>query len=234
MLCAVLPTMATRVLAIPRHGRTRDLLCMNMNTNMNICTLTNGAHKKRFPVTEHFLFMQRTTMATITSTKTVVAASTTARSSSSTAREYYNVKQDEFEPFMVSNKFFRNRDINGVNELVYDQKIIRHKQLFIIRIFSSINPNGNSRGSGLDRIRVVVFHDEKPFGSTKQVNRLRNWQNNLSTKMKQAIAEVLETKICPRCGRPMVKRKNCKDGEMRHFWGCTGFPRHCEFTVSIM
>lgn len=38
-------------------------------------------------------------------------------------------------------------------------------------------------------------------------------------------------KNCPLCERPMRVRKQGKTGEV--FWGCTGYPKHCQHTVPI-
>lgn len=49
----------------------------------------------------------------------------------------------------------------------------------------------------------------------------------------QKIQEIFDgtLKICPKCERPLVIRTPRKGGEQ--FWGCSGFPQGCRFTMPI-
>jgi hypothetical protein len=65
---------------------------------------------------------------------------------------------------------------------------------YLIHIYTSINPDDMSRGVGQDAIRVCVFTSEPKwvFG-TKRVNRTKNWQKSIISRI-----EELETRLMER------------------------------------
>jgi hypothetical protein len=148
------------------------------------------------------------------------------------AREYYQISQDEFEDAiglrkgeLVSGLAFLPCNSNGgrFEELVYDAIIDEQNS---IRIYSSIIPGKGARDAGQDAIRVVrMFWTAtgkiKPIGKEKRVNRIQNWRANLLAR----IAAVVSTNEirCPRCGEPMKERR----GPHGKFWGCIGYPSCC-------
>ena len=142
------------------------------------------------------------------------------------AKEFYAVSLKEMDLFLRSLGFTPLTLPNTI-ELVYG-KIIKHNgHVLSQRVFTAINPNGNSRELGEDAIRVqlVVRHERDALliGKTQKVLRLKTWAVNLR-KVINAWEE--QYKVCPGCGMPMTIR-NGRDG--KPFWGCsTYFKTKCD------
>lgn len=64
---------------------------------------------------------------------------------------------------------------------------------YVVRIYTTINPDDVSRKVGSDAIRCGVFssNGEWMFGS-KRVNRTKNWQNSIKSRV-QELEERLQT-----------------------------------------
>ncbi len=131
---------------------------------------------------------------------------------------YTNITQTEMEEFLLP-KGFVQMSLAGVAELVYGMVVRKSKMVFTIRIYTGINPNGQSRKKGEDAIRViVVWRSQKgrvyKVATSKRVHRVVRWRYNLQTRL-DAWDDVVVLK-CALCGSPMVKRK----GLSGEFWGC--------------
>jgi hypothetical protein len=74
---------------------------------------------------------------------------------------------------------------------------------YIIRIYTTINPEDVSRGVGTDAIRVGVFTSkgEWVFG-TKRVNRTKNWKKSIQQRiqeLEERLNKQLENYKCAEC-----------------------------------
>lgn len=138
-------------------------------------------------------------------------------------KRFTPISAAEMETFLTD-KGFQKMNLPGVTELVFG-KIIRVGNLKLsLRIYTAINPNGESRECGSDAIRITLFHRfTKPVAGPDQIEiipvnsmkclRTKNWRTNMSN----AIDKVQKIKVCPKCGNPMVER----EGQYGKFWGCT-------------
>lgn len=146
---------------------------------------------------------------------------------------YTPVTQSEMEEILLPQGFQRT-SIPGVTEIVYSKSMERNLEL---RVFSSIDPNGNSRACGEDAIRVRLFGLDtlavgdpwRPLSGSKRVHRTQGWRKNLQERIDKW-AE-LTPPACPNCGGRMTERY--KQGKKSHkFWGCLRFP-NCRGTLPI-
>lgn len=132
-------------------------------------------------------------------------------------KEFYNISQDEMEAVLLPMGYQR-MTLPNTYELVYGKVIKIGKHRLSLRIYSGINPTGQSKAVGKDAIRVRLFamyKDEPVRVGTKRINckRLKTWANNLLSAIDRLIASFEE---CPACGAPMREIKY-KD---RYFNGC--------------
>lgn len=148
--------------------------------------------------------------------------------------EYVNVTHDEMGPFLTLRHGFQRMEIEGTRELVYG-RIHRHEGIAIsLRVYTGINPDGNSRAKGQDAIRLVLFvrdSEGKPriIGVEKRVHRVKGWRKNLENRLNNW--QELLGPVCPKCGGFMVQRSQRKNRKAK-FWGCSQFPQ-CNGTMPI-
>lgn len=152
-------------------------------------------------------------------------------------RRYTNITVDEFETFLDSIAQFEQDDDADANEAVYTISL-PHDELEV-RIFSTINPDGNARNCGNDAIRTVVWHteDEVPVGGREKTLRIaptdsnpEGWKANLRPKIEDLVLNWREYYggSCPRCGATLALR----DGSYGEFLGCTNYP-DCDHTEDV-
>ena len=111
--------------------------------------------------------------------------------------KYIEIKLDEMTEFLESLGFIlHKRDTK--TEWVANKIFESNNNTYIIRIYTSINPEERSRGVGTDAIRVGVFssNGEWIFG-TKRVNRTKNWKKSIESRIKELEKRLMEqnTKI---------------------------------------
>lgn len=101
---------------------------------------------------------------------------------------YVEISLEEMSKFLESLEF-RMHKRDPKTEWVANKIYLCNGNNYIIRVYTTINPEERSRGVGSDAIRVGVFssNGEWIFGS-KRVNRTKNWQNSI----KQRITELEE------------------------------------------
>jgi ssDNA-binding Zn-finger/Zn-ribbon topoisomerase 1 len=137
------------------------------------------------------------------------------------AARFCNITESEMDAFMKERNF-RRMTIPGTIELVYGKIVNIGEKRLSLRVYSAINPTGESRAKGKDAIRVQLYYmyNEKPcpIGKSQKCLRVENWKANLSKAIDKH-AENFE--ICPRCGHPMVERENTRTKEK--FWGCVTY-----------
>ena len=138
-----------------------------------------------------------------------------------------NVTHDDISGFL-SPQGFKKIAVPGAVEIVYGKRVDIEGKMMTLRVYTGINPDGDSRGCGEDAIRCAVFF-RKPDGSvrmiggSKRVHRVKGWKKNLQNRLDN-FAEQLGPP-CPQCESPMVLR----DGKRGEFWGCSGYPE-CKAT----
>lgn len=106
---------------------------------------------------------------------------------------YVEIKLEEMTEFLESQGFIMHKRDSKTewvaNRIIEPEKTPRG--LYIIRVYTSINPEDVSRGVGTDAIRVGVFssNGEWLFGS-KRVNRTKNWRKSIKSRISE-----LETRL---------------------------------------
>ncbi len=103
---------------------------------------------------------------------------------------YVEISLEEMKQFLESQEFIMHkRDLK--TEWVANKIYSCNGNNYVIRVYTTINPEDVSRKVGSDAIRVGVFNSngEWMFG-TKRVNRTKNWQKSIKTRIQE-----LETRL---------------------------------------
>ena len=98
---------------------------------------------------------------------------------------YVEISLKEMSEFLESLGFtMHKRDPN--TEWVANKIFTVDNNNYLIRVYTSINPEDRSRGVGTDAIRVGVYtsNGEWVFGS-KRCNRTKNWKNAIQTRIQE-------------------------------------------------
>ena len=137
---------------------------------------------------------------------------------------YVNIPAEEMAAYL-SPMGFQAMECDGTVELVYGVRVDRDDMPLSLRIYTGINPNGQSREVGKDAIRVQVMWRDgggevHRVGGSKRVHRVAGWRKNLLARL-EAWEEAIRGR-CPRCGAPKVARKNKKGEE---FTSCVMWPK---------
>jgi len=140
--------------------------------------------------------------------------------------EYVNVTSEEMGPFLTLRHKFQRMEIDGTTELVYGRLYDYNGIKVSLRVYTGINPDGNSRAKGKDAIRLVLFvrgPDGKPkiVGLMKRVHRVKGWRKNLENRL-ETWREMLGP-TCPKCSKLMALRSQRKNKKSK-FWGCMNYP----------
>lgn len=149
--------------------------------------------------------------------------------------EYYNISVEEINAFLLP-QGFQAMSLPNTHELVYGKRINQNGMQMTMRVYTGINPSGESRGVGDDAMHVNLFirlpngEIKKLFGS-KRVHRVKGWKKNLQDRINE-VSQNIPKKMCNRCGLPMVLRegKNKSTGKEYKFYGCVGYPQ-CSNTL---
>lgn len=136
---------------------------------------------------------------------------------------FYNISRQEMESFLTG-EGFKPLQLDGVIELVYGKIVNHNGHKLSLRVYTAVNPTGESRAKGSDAIRIQLYWmfegKPVPVGKSQKCLRVTNWKAN----MKAAIARYADAenfRNCPACGMPMVLRENRTTGEP--FWGCSTY-----------
>jgi len=134
---------------------------------------------------------------------------------------FYNINRNEMHSFLLS-QGFQAMSIPGTIELVYGKIVTHEGHKLSLRVYTAINPTGESRKKGSDAIRIQLFwmYDGKPVpvGKAQKCLRVPTWKKNMTAAI-AAHAAPENFKTCPACGSPLVQRENGQTGE--EFWGCS-------------
>ncbi len=139
------------------------------------------------------------------------------------AAHYYPVTKNEVDGFLTGLGFVSLK-LKGVVELVYAKIVRIGGHHLSLRIYTAVNPDGESREKGTDAIRLRLFMRVEdgivPVGRPQKCLRVESWRVNLRKAIKR-VADPHNFRLCPACGNPMMVRKNKSTGD--EFWGCSLF-----------
>jgi len=143
--------------------------------------------------------------------------------------EYYNISVEEMNNFLVP-QGFSQVVLPGTRELVYGKRVDANNMKMTLRVYTGIDPSGQSRDVGEDAMRVNLFvklpsgEIKKLFGS-KRVHRVKGWMKNLQSRINDALQQMPQ-RMCEKCGLPMILRegKSKTTGKPYSFYGCVGYP----------
>lgn len=134
---------------------------------------------------------------------------------------FQNITATEMSEFLTG-QGFQQMTLPGTVELVYGKIVYVGDHRLSLRIYTAINPSGESREKGSDAIRVQLFwmYDGKPtpVGKAQKCLRVPSWRKNLQAAI-DAHAQPEQFRVCPKCGSPMVIRHRGSD--KAEFWGCS-------------
>jgi len=143
---------------------------------------------------------------------------------------FYNISLDEMREFLEAQGFAQIK-LPRTTELVFAKRVDQDDLPLSLRIYTGINPSGNSRAVGKDAIRVTLFMrtPEKiiKLGGSKRVHRVLNWKKNLQDRLDSWL-DFMPKHKCSKCGNPMVPRK----GQFGNFLGCSQYPE-CKNTAKV-
>lgn len=134
---------------------------------------------------------------------------------------FQNITATEMSEFLTS-QGFQQMTLPGTVELVYGKIVYVGDHRLSLRIYTAINPSGESREKGSDAIRVQLYwmYDGKPtpVGKAQKCLRVPTWRKNLQAAI-DAHAETDQFQVCLKCNSPMVIRHRGSD--KAEFWGCS-------------
>lgn len=106
--------------------------------------------------------------------------------------KYTEIKLEEMTEFLESLGFILHKR-DQKTEWVANKIFECNNNLYLIRVYTSINPEERSRGVGTDAIRVGVFssNGEWIFGS-KRVNRTKNWREAIKSRITELETRLIE------------------------------------------
>jgi len=97
-------------------------------------------------------------------------------------RRFYNISATEMNALLTKWGFQRMK-LPGTTELVYGKgfKVSNGRNL-TCRIYTAINPSGESRARGSDAIRVCIMGKK-----SRKVLRVENWKENLANAVRDVM-----------------------------------------------
>lgn len=145
---------------------------------------------------------------------------------------YTNITLDEMAAHLEP-QGFKPMTLDGTIELVWGKVYHIDHVAVSMRVYTGINPTGESRKVGKDAIRVYLFYrnaagEIRKVGGTKRVHRVTGWKANLQSRI-DGWKEQLGP-LCPTCGAPTALRKPPGDAKWQPFYGCTNYP-NCKGTI---
>lgn len=134
-------------------------------------------------------------------------------------RQFHDISQKEIEELLLPLGFSK-MNLPRTLELVYGKRFNQGKHPISVRVYSTINPDGQARACGEDAIRVTPYtlFNQQPIliGKTSKVLRIKTWSKNLLNAIDRCVEEI---NYCPACGHPLIARH----GSFGEFWGCSTF-----------
>jgi len=133
---------------------------------------------------------------------------------------YQEISIDEMNEFMET-RDFKQIVVPGTHEIVF-AKVVKDKPDLELRLYSSVNYGGVSRGVGKDAIRFVIYSTKhcRGIGSDARVYRVQGWRDNMEKRLQSINEQVEKGLLRCRCGEWMVLR----EGKFGRFYGCVNYP----------
>jgi hypothetical protein len=139
------------------------------------------------------------------------------------ASRFHNITAEEMDKYLRE-KGFSPLTIEGTVELVYGKVVRIREHRLSLRVYTAINPSGESREKGSDAIRIQLYYmyDGEAWGVGKphKCLRVKTWKSNM-TKAINVCEDPEGLPDCPACKHPMVERENSRTGGK--FWGCVTY-----------
>jgi hypothetical protein len=147
--------------------------------------------------------------------------------------QYKNVTKDEMADHLEPQGFMP-MSLPGTVELVWGKIVRKDGTVISMRIYTGINPNGESRDVGKDAIRVELWYRNADgeicrVGGSKRVHRVEGWAKNLQNRIDDWQEQL--GPLCQKCGAPTALRKPKKNATWKPFYGCTQYPA-CDGTAT--
>lgn len=145
--------------------------------------------------------------------------------------QFYNISADEMGTFLTA-RGFSPMNIQGTAELVWGKVLTTSpdngEMKISLRIYTGINPTGESRERGTDAIRIMLFHryngGVSMVGKIRRCLRVKGWEANLEAAINEWESQF---SLCPACNAPQVER-NKRGSRTDKFMGClTYFETGC-------
>lgn len=142
------------------------------------------------------------------------------------------ITKDDFEQVIrelaiQSGADWKYADESGVGEYVYYLEKQEFPESIVVRVCSTVNTyNDESRGTGEDSIKVMLWHTEqsRPAAGREYTQRIDTWKKNLKPKVLNCLSDWRDMlTFCPDCSVSMVIRT----GKYGKFLGCPNYP-DCE------
>ncbi len=103
---------------------------------------------------------------------------------------YVEIPLNEMKSFLEGQGFILHKR-DARTEYVANKIVQTQKASYVIRVYTSINPDDRSRGVGSDAIKCGVFSSVGHWViGTGRVNRTKNWQKNIIERIQS-----LESKL---------------------------------------
>jgi len=99
---------------------------------------------------------------------------------------YVEISLNEMKSFLEGQGFILHKR-DPKTEWVANKIVQTQKASYLIRVFTSINPEDRSRGVGSDAIKCGVFSSTTGtwIMGTSRVNRTTNWRKNLAQRIQE-------------------------------------------------
>lgn len=143
------------------------------------------------------------------------------------ADRYYNISADEMTVFLTG-RGFQLMQLPNTVELVFGKIVRFGDHTLSLRIFTGINPSGESRAKGTDAIRVSLYcklptniaNYPVPCGKPQKCLRVTTWETNVAAAIDRC-EDPDNFRVCSKCGNPMMERQRGSDKQK--FWGCSAW-----------
>ena len=134
------------------------------------------------------------------------------------ASRFHNITKEEMDQLVIEQWKFEREQGGKAIQIVYRKSAMVNGKAIVCRIYSGINPDGNSRAIGEDAINIQFYYEYDgklvKVGKPRKCLRVKNWANNIEKALREMKSSLT---FCPKCGHPQVWRDK---GE---FFGCSTY-----------
>ncbi len=145
---------------------------------------------------------------------------------------FTNVTRDQMAAHLEP-QGFKVMTIEGTIELLWGKVFRKGDAVISMRIYTGINPTGESRAAGKDAMRVELYYrnadgEVRRVGGSKRVHRVEGWAANLQSRIDGWEDQL--GPLCPTCDAPTALRKPKGDATWKPFYGCINYP-NCKGSI---